>query len=1750
MSFAIGNAGFLLNTRMPSRHDGRGWKRRRLKPLTIHSYLNPTPSTFETLFQTLLSQFPSANALNYIAPTLGLASGLALYFSSNSSKLITYPYPKDIGEWILFASPTPFNRFVTLRCPSIYFPENELLENVNQKLVKEDRHYVKVESGRMIEQVNSDGEVGEDMYQRICVSTEDGGVVTLDWPANLDLEEERGLDTTVLIVPGTVEGSNEKKIRVFVCEFLRRGVFPVVMNPRGCARSPLTTARYGIRIGKKLQNLVIVPRLFSAADSDDISTAVQFINNKRPWTTLMGVGWGYGANMLTKYLAEFGERTPLTAATSIDNPFDLEETSRSSVHHKDFDRRHTSGLISILQCNKELFQGRGKGFDVKRALSASSIRDFEQSISMVSYGFDNIEDFYAKSSTRDVVGKVKIPLLFIQNYDGTIPLFSVPRGLIAENPYTSLLLCSYSSSCKTMDGSSTLSWCQNLTVEWLTAVELGLLKGRHPLLKDVDFTINPSKSLSLVENDTSSKVGRVDTPLNLTNGHSMYSSLDMFEANDVATGIQSRSTLDKRLPPKSKGLEEEDNGVGQQSSATIDAEIVEEGTNSFDSERGQVIQSAQVVINMLDITMPEILSDEQKKKVLSAVGQGETLIKALQDAVPEDVRGKLTNVVSGILQSQKSDLKIDKLLGHIPDVASRLNSEVLGKIRQSKPNGDEDVLESDQKKNNDPGDGSAKVYHSSDKPSGDVDPENELSENLIKPDDAGNVQSTSKHEIPSPDLEKLNLQDIEKSLKNEQLLKDSNSDVENVSEINSNQEISTHEGPAATKDIVVDQNKLERDSLRGQSDQMEENNQEHDLSTDQNKVSEAYHAEDQTSAPYPASETQMTENERESNQKEEEKGPEPVSSQDTEPPPNFNVSHALDALTGFDDTTQVAVNNVFHVIEGMIDQFEEEKDNENNKSEVNELNGVKELGEGSVSEHLKNNNKSEKARSPKSNISTESDSSDCIVLQDSSVSGNKHNSNSSVTSDTKNVISVMPAARELSAGNLAKKINSGSDKFPSYLTNFPYKDPLYTEYLKTYLHSKMRNAKPLDVDKTSALYLDYIQEEGQWKLLDEEAADSSASADYFTTCEGSHGEDQTGKQSRSKHTDNIIEPSYVVLDSGKPQEQNEELNEMNMMKNNFELSATKFDDSVPFIKSIVLECLNVEVGRRTNAADVEELELKLSRDVEHVANAVSLAAEHGKLHMFKGDVNLPDKIRTLDGENIIKAISSAVQETQYLKKVLPVGVVVGSTLAALRNFFNVAALDGNDAKELALNHVGNSGESIVQVSETETTGNKDKFGSLIGEDEDNRYLKNSKNSEVVVGAVTAALGASALFVHQQTTEANGTLNEHLKDKDNSKEPSKFEKMPESAQNNIVTSLAEKAMSVAGPVVPTKEDGGVDHERLVTMLAELGQKGGLLKLVGKVALLWGGIRGAMSLTDKLMSFLHIDERPLYQRILGFVFLVLLLWSPVIVPLLPSLMQSWATHNPLKVVEFAGIAGLYASIMIMVASWGKKVRKYDDPLLQYGLDLTSLPKFQSFLKGLVGGVILVILIHSVNSSLGCVHLCWPTTLSSSSSEPVLLIKMYGSMLMLVVRGIATATGVAVVEESFFRSWLPQEIAADLGYYQGIIISGFVFALFQRSMWQIPGLWLLSLSLAGARQRSKGSLSLPIGLRTGILASNFILKMGGFLTYEPNFPLWITGGHPLQPFSGVVGFAFTLVLAIILCPKQPFTGEKQPVPSDTKF
>lgn len=192
-------------------------------------------------------------------------------------------------------------------------------------------------------------------------------------------------------------------------------------------------------------------------------------------------------------------------------------------------------------------------------------------------------------------------------------------------------------------------------------------------------------------------------------------------------------------------------------------------------------------------------------------------------------------------------------------------------------------------------------------------------------------------------------------------------------------------------------------------------------------------------------------------------------------------------------------------------------------------------------------------------------------------------------------------------------------------------------------------------------------------------------------------------------------------------------------------------------------------------------------------------------------------------------------------------------------------------------------------------------------------------------------------------------------------------------------------------------------------------------------------------------------------------------------------------------------------------------------------------------------IVMCIHSVSGLLGYASLSLSSDLPSLSAGPVVLLKTCGMMLAHAVRGIVTAASISLVEELLFRSWLPEEAAVDLGYYHAIIISGVAFSMVDGSLPSVPGLFLLSLALFGIKQRAHGKLSVPIGLRTGIIATNFTLQSGGFIKYQPSTPFWLASLHPMHPFDGAVGLSVCVILAILFFPQQPPKEETTRVVSE---
>jgi hypothetical protein len=83
-------------------------------------------------------------------------------------------------------------------------------------------------------------------------------------------------------------------------------------------------------------------------------------------------------------------------------------------------------------------------------------------------------------------------------------------------------------------------------------------------------------------------------------------------------------------------------------------------------------------------------------------------------------------------------------------------------------------------------------------------------------------------------------------------------------------------------------------------------------------------------------------------------------------------------------------------------------------------------------------------------------------------------------------------------------------------------------------------------------------------------------------------------------------------------------------------------------------------------------------------------------------------------------------------------------------------------------------------------------------------------------------------------------------------------------SNTVGHLATQAVAVVKSQIPRDPSGDIDQERLVLLLADAGGRGGMFRIAGKLALFWGGIRGATRVTERLLGFLKIDRKNLPKR----------------------------------------------------------------------------------------------------------------------------------------------------------------------------------------------------------------------------------------------------------------------------------------------
>eukprot|EP00899_Mesostigma_viride_P007739 jgi/Mesvir1/16967/Mv15815-RA.1 len=401
------------------------------------------------LHGTVAMAFPTGVAAS-VAIAVVATTALALYRSFRAAS----PLPA------ITASATPFNRAILSRMPGLlHRPYVQTLGLTNG--------HVETILAAMFRSVPAV------QYRRECLYDADGGCFTLDWPVYEGARAEGDTwhildDTTPIFVllPGLTGGSEDPYVRSLVRRCWQYGYRSVVFNSRGCAHSPVTT-----------------PQFYSASYTEDLRAVIKHVRKLYPNAMLMGAGWSLGANILVRYLGEEGSRTPLSLAISMCNPFDLVICDKKFQEgfNRIYDANLAKSLRGIYSSHHGLFEGIGGDFQPERARTCRSVREFDEAITRVSFGFATVDEYYAWSGSCHSIPNVRVPLLCLQAMDDPIACASaIPYAAIKANPYCMLA---------TTPGGGHLGWCAGdgapfgapwpelICMEYVAAVQMAMLSG-------------------------------------------------------------------------------------------------------------------------------------------------------------------------------------------------------------------------------------------------------------------------------------------------------------------------------------------------------------------------------------------------------------------------------------------------------------------------------------------------------------------------------------------------------------------------------------------------------------------------------------------------------------------------------------------------------------------------------------------------------------------------------------------------------------------------------------------------------------------------------------------------------------------------------------------------------------------------------------------------------------------------------------------------------------------------------------------------------------------------------------------------------------------------------------------------------------------------------------------------------------------------------------------------------------------------
>jgi predicted alpha/beta-fold hydrolase len=284
-------------------------------------------------------------------------------------------------------------------------------------------------------------------YRREEIQAEDGTTLLLDWAERSDMAPS----APVLILLSGVTGSGRSSYITYLArEGMQKGWRCVTLNYPGTLGEQLTA-----------------PRLYSV--SSDVRHLVDHVASSFPSAPLFALGFSLGGFLLTKYLGEAGDKTPLRAGIICSSPW---SHAQLVVHWTGWAKTYVYGKHFIkhflkIYSNNQVFKDHTK-LNHENVLSCKTLFDLHTHLHAPLSGEESIEEYYLANDTCPLFANVKIPTLVVHALnDPVVPQAALPVEEIGKNPLAILAV--------TRTGGHG-GWCKGLWPTGLSWVELACLQ--------------------------------------------------------------------------------------------------------------------------------------------------------------------------------------------------------------------------------------------------------------------------------------------------------------------------------------------------------------------------------------------------------------------------------------------------------------------------------------------------------------------------------------------------------------------------------------------------------------------------------------------------------------------------------------------------------------------------------------------------------------------------------------------------------------------------------------------------------------------------------------------------------------------------------------------------------------------------------------------------------------------------------------------------------------------------------------------------------------------------------------------------------------------------------------------------------------------------------------------------------------------------------------------------------------------------